>query len=62
MKSALNKIERAIALHWSPSLPRWCGPGTWLKTPKAERRELLRAVREKQARRLGVAMSTEGDT
>jgi hypothetical protein len=43
--SASLKIARAIEMRWTPQLPRWCGPGKWLKTPRKERRLLLANLR-----------------
>jgi len=39
--SASKKLDRAAAMGWTRSLPKWCGPCRFLKVKRRERRRLL---------------------
>ena len=39
--SAANKLDRAAAMGWSRTLPKWCGPCRFLKVKRRDRRRLL---------------------
>lgn len=46
MKHSLaHKFDRAEALGWSRALPAWCGPCSWLRRSKKERREIKNNLR-----------------
>lgn len=43
-KSAQRKIDRALNLNWTRALPKWLGPGRWIRLSKKERREHMANV------------------
>ena len=39
--SASKKIDRAAAMGWTRSLPKWCGPCRFIRVKRRDRRRLL---------------------
>ena len=39
--SAFRKLERAAAMGWMRSLPKWCGPCRFIREKRRDRRRML---------------------
>jgi len=39
--SASKKLDRAAAMGWTRSLPKWCGPCRFIREKRRDRRRLL---------------------
>ena len=49
MSSLARKFDRASAMGWTRDLPKWCGPCTFIRTPRKERRDLMANLRRIRA-------------